>query len=60
MDLTPSDKMLAVENLILELPPLCHSAYRESSSLLLDKEVIQSSEGIQQGDIPSFVHESEI
>ena len=42
--------LLAVEEFIPALLPFVHSAYREPSSLLWGKEVVQSSEGVQQGD----------
>ena len=45
------DKMVAVvEELVPELLPLILSAYSLPSSLFFDEEVIQSSEGVQQGD----------
>ena len=45
------DKMVAVvEELVPELLPLVLSAYGSPSSLFFGEDVIQSSEGVQQGD----------
>ena len=45
------DKMLAaVREMVPELYPLIHSAYSSPSSLFFGESVLQSSEGVQQGD----------
>ena len=45
------DKMLlAVEEFIPELLPFVHSAYSKPSSLMWGNDVLQSLEGVQQGD----------
>ena len=45
------DKMLlAVEEFIPELLPFVHSVYCNSSSLMWGDEVVESAEGVQQGD----------
>ena len=45
------DKMLtAVREMVSELYPLIHSAYRSLSSVFFGESVLQSSEGVQQGD----------
>ena len=45
------DKMVAaVEELVPELLPLVLSAYSSPSSLFFGEEIIQSSEGVKQGD----------
>ena len=45
------DKMLlAVEEFIPELLPFVHSVYCDSSSLMWGDEVVESAEGVQQGD----------
>ena len=46
------DKMLsAVSEKAPELPPLVHSAYSSPSSLFNGDSTVQSSEGVQQGDL---------
>ena len=42
--------MLAVEEFIPELLPFIHSAYHSPSFLIWGDEVVNSSEGVQQGD----------
>ena len=45
------DKMLkAVEELVPDLLPFVHSVYCKPSSLFLGDKILQSSEGVQQGD----------
>ena len=40
----------AIEPLATEILPFMHSAYSSSSSLFFGKDVMQSAEGVQQGD----------
>ena len=45
------DKMLqSVQNLAPDLFPLVHSSYSSSSCLFWDDKIVQSAEGVQQGD----------